>query len=116
MLSKKWEDLHPRLTKALDKVDDMHAKIPDIHARTQWLENLSALPTIAEKLENINENLIAPATGRDQIPVKVAKFIFNVFGIVIMALTITIIFLLTGDKFLFLPPLQGLKNQIHIGE
>lgn len=109
MLAKDWEDLHPRIRSTMDKVDDMHALIPEIHQKTNSLENLSSLPVIAGQLKTLIESLVAPATGRDQMPTKTASLIFKILGIVIFALTGIIIFLLTGAHYNFLPALQGLR-------
>ena len=116
MLAKEWGEIQPRIKIALSKVDDIHALVPEIHQRTRYLENLSALPLIAENIKNSAENmktlteaLVAPATGRDQIPTKTATLLFKILGFVIVSLVLIIAFLLTGDHFSILPHLKGLQ-------
>ncbi|RTL03776.1 hypothetical protein EKK58_11995 [Candidatus Dependentiae bacterium] len=109
MLAKQWDEMHPRIEVALNKVNDMHVLVPEIHSHTRDLSNLSALPNIAAHLKILSEHLVTSATGRDCISTKTATLIFKILGVVIIALLLMIIFLLTGDHFSLLPHLKGLR-------
>lgn len=109
VIAREWENIQPRIERALMKVDDMHALVPEIHSQTKDLSNLSALPSIAAHLKLLSEHLVNSATGKDHISTKTATLIFKILGVVIIALILMIIFLLTGDHFSLVPHLKGLQ-------
>lgn len=85
---------------AIRKVEEMHTMV------TNGLGNLAHLETIADEaraqtktLGTIEQNLIGPATQRDQIGMKSHLIAVGVLGLVILALTFVVVFQNTGREF-----------------
>lgn len=77
---------------AIEKIDQIHS---DMNEFKTWLPHLGKL----DALEDIKDHLMDAATGKNQIEVKTATLIFKILGGVIIAQTVTIVFMLTGQHF-----------------
>lgn len=88
---------------AIGKVNDMHEIIAAVGKNIGFLSKLEKLETIDSTLQNLNTNMVGPATDRNLIPKEVFKEVLqkviNIAGMIIFALLIVIVFLLTGIKF-----------------
>lgn len=102
-MSRDWENDKVGILKAIRQVDHMYESMARIVSHASHLEKLDALADIRDKL-------LDSATGRDSIPTKTAMEMFDkqarasmtmhrVYGAVIVALTVAILFLLTGQRF-----------------
>ena len=63
-----------------------------------YLKMLQRLDAISKAIARMELLFINSAIGRGQIPIESANLIFKVLGLVIIGLTSTIAFLLTGVK------------------
>ena len=86
-LARGWHD------KIEETIMETHTMISSISEHTGHLKNLD---TIAHAVSDIKNGLLASATSKDQIATKTVLTIMKIFGWVILGLTITIVFLLTG--------------------
>ena len=77
-------------SKHLARLDDVSIGIKEIARSNREVVGV---------IKQLKEDMVGPATGRDQIPTKTAHLMFRAFGFVIIALLIVIVFLLTGEQF-----------------
>jgi hypothetical protein len=82
-----WRAYMARADRAFIQVNTMHGGINDVVENTKHLRALS----------DIRDRILDSATGRDHIPTKVVLVVLATFGTVILGLTFTIVFLLTGE-------------------
>lgn len=104
-----WFKHKPRYDLALEQIQDMHATVktlaPIVNNSVGDIKGL--LQTQNSLLSDMNKNLVAPATGKDQMPMQTAMYGFKVFGWVIFALVAIIVFLLTGQHLGWIGPLHN---------
>lgn len=90
-LANEWHEIRGSYKTMLLEVRDTNKSMQTLLKYGEHLQKLDAL-------EDIRDSLLDSATGRSQIDTKTAGMIFKIFGIVIFALLLVIVFLLTGEK------------------
>lgn len=82
--------------------EDINDKISETHYMIQTLtEHTSHLPKlteIAESNERIEKTLLSSAIGKDHVGTPTVMLLLKIAGVVIFALTMIIVFLLTGAR------------------
>ena len=89
-IAEEWQEHRLESTRAFRQVDEIHTQFLAMGPHMKNLEKL-------EYLKDIKESLLSAAVGKNQIEAKLAKFIFSIFGAVILGLAVVIVFLLTGE-------------------
>ena len=107
MLNGVWSQYQKELTEMGNKIEVIHDNLGEFG---RHIGHLSKLDTIADAVVDMKDNLISVATGKSQIPLDVAKVIFDqkqtssdttvkTLGAVIVVLLAVIGFLLIGEHF-----------------
>lgn len=78
------------------KVEETHTMMEQLLEHTVHLEKLD---NIAESISTIKGGLLSAATGKDQIPTKLATQLVKVMSLVILGLVVILVFALTGLHF-----------------
>lgn len=79
--------------------DDVKQQITEVHSTmTTLLEHTQHL-TKLDCLERIENKLLTAATGKDHVPMPIAKSVIKILGAVCIVLVVCIAFLLTGETF-----------------
>lgn len=94
-----WIEHRNTMQNAARKIDEMHQQIPIFLEHTSHLKKL-------DYLRDIKDSLLGAAIGRDHIPQKMAMRLFSILGFVSIALVLAIVFMLTGEKWGWIPPLN----------
>lgn len=94
-----WLEHRDTITEAARKIDEMHRQIPVFIEHTSHLKKL-------DYLKDIKDSLLNAAIGRDHVPSKMAMRLFGILGAVAIALTFAIVFMLTGEKWGLILPLN----------
>lgn len=82
-LAVEWRATAQKRIELTDKVEEMHMSFSQIKQDTQYL---TILPHMLKSLDEMKKNLIAPATGRKQVPLISHLLMMAVFGIIIAVL------------------------------
>jgi hypothetical protein len=86
---------------AMAKIDVIHTQST---AMEKHAENLNSLPGIYDVLKGIREDLIAPATGRKQMPVSIAMTVIILLGALLLLDRVR-----DSNKEVVLSPTEGIK-------
>lgn len=87
---------------AIEKVDVIHAQLTGYGKELKNLRYLRGLYSEnrlqKQVLQNIEKNLIGPATGKGHTDNHTVRLIVSILGTVILGLSFALVFLLTGEK------------------
>lgn len=101
-----WHKHREEVSVMATKVDSTYTMVSQL---VRHAEHLTKLDTIASAIVEIKDSLIAVATGKQQIPMDVAKELFSqarkdngsltkTYGLIVITLLAVMLFLLTGEK------------------
>lgn len=85
-----WDDHQDAFSKISKQIEDNTAVMNLLLSNTAHLKKLDAL-------EDIRDNLLDSATGRNHLETKTAVLMLKILGAVIATLLLIILFLLTGQ-------------------
>jgi len=87
---------------AIQKVDAMHTQLSDFGKELKNLRYLKGLYSENRMqkrvLQNIEKNLLGPATAKNHTDNHTVRLIVSILGTVILGLSFVLVFLLTGQK------------------
>ena len=91
-----WQEHRTNVFEILERIGRMEELVL---AQEKYLPHLEKLGSIADNTLQTREYLLGVATGKEQLPIKIAMKIINVLLIVIMGLVFVIGTLLIGEHF-----------------
>lgn len=97
-----WINYKTRLIKLAEKIESTDHGMEILKSHVGHLTKLDKLENIAASMLDIKDSLLEAATGKNQIDKETVQRLMKtqgyIFGLVILALTVILVFLLTGES------------------